>query len=291
MDLMAMSAASEAVVAAAAARVVRVEGGGRAQSGIVWGAGQIVTAEETLAAEERVAVVLPCGDRVEAEIAGRDPSTDVALLRVETGAAEAWEPAPLPRAGAVALAVGRGSGGPLAGFGVVAEAGGAWTSAAGGRIDARLRLGMALGFRLEGGAAVDAAGRLLGMAVADPRRRALVIPVETIDRAVAVLAEKGYVGRGWLGLALHPLRGAEGLVVVEVSEGGPGAAAGLLVGDVVTTWDGEAVGSMRGLAQRLGPDAVGRSVRLGLLRGGAATEVAVTVGERQAGGRRRRPRR
>ena len=86
-----------------------------------------------------------------------------------------------------------------------------------------------------------------------------MIPAATVERAVAALAAHGYVGRGYLGLALQPLRrGAGGLIAVEVAEGGPAAAAGFVVGDIVTTWQGEALGSMRELARRLGPDAIGQ---------------------------------
>jgi hypothetical protein len=74
-------------------------------------------------------------------------------------------------------------------------------------IDALVRLGLALPHRIEGGAAVDAEGRLIGLAVADPRRQGLVIPTSTVERAVAALAEKGRVGRGYLGLTMQPLRG------------------------------------------------------------------------------------
>ena len=130
---------------------------------------------------------------------------------------------------------------------------------------------------------VDAAGGLLGLAVADPRRRGLVIPAPTVERAVAALAAHGYVGRGYLGLALQPLRrgAGGGLIAIEVAEGGPAAAAGFLVGDIVTTWEGEPLGSMRGLARRLGPDAIGQAVRLGVTRAGGPMELAVTIGERR----------
>jgi S1-C subfamily serine protease len=277
--LTALSRATAALVAAAAARVARIDEGGRALSGLLWSEGFIVTAEECLGDDE-VTAILPDGRTVAAELAGRDPSTDVALLRAETGPLPDWPEAPTPAAGALALAIGRGDG-PLAASGIVAETGPAWTSAAGGRIDARIRLSFALPHRLEGGAAIDAEGRLLGLAVADPRRRGLVIPAATVGRAVAALAERGYVGRGYLGLALRPLKGGEGLIVVEVSEGGPAAAAGFLVGDVVTTWDGEAVRSMRALARRLGAEAIGRRVALGVIRAGSPLTVAVTVGERR----------
>ena len=101
-----------------------------------------------------------------------------------------------------------------------------------------------------------------------------------------MLAERGYVGRGYLGLALQPLRRPQqGLIAVEVAEGGPAAAAGLLVGDIVTTWQGEDVGSMRNFLRRLGPDAVGTTVRVGLVRAAKPLEVELTVGERRPGAR------
>ncbi|MFO1143861.1 MAG: S1C family serine protease [Amaricoccus sp.] len=279
--LAALSRATSDAVAAASARVVGVTDGQRSMSGLLWGEGRIVTAEECLAADEGLSVTLPDGRTVSAELTGRDPSTDVALLAAETGAVDVPEAAEMPAVGAIALVVGRGEG-PLASFGMVASVGPQWTSAAGGRIDARIGLSFVLPHRLEGGAAVDGAGRLLGLAVADPRRRGLVIPAATVDRAVATLAAQGYVGRGYLGLALQPLRRAGGgLIAVEVSDGGPAAAAGLVVGDIVTTWDGEPMRSMRGLARRLGPDAVGRDVRIGITRAGSPLEVAVTVGERR----------
>jgi S1-C subfamily serine protease len=283
-DFATVSAGSAAVVAAAAARVVRVTDGRRELSGLLWSDGRIVTAEERLADEEGLSVTLPDGRHLPAELAGRDPSTDVALLRAETGPQPDWPVADLPGVGAFAWVAGRGPDGPLASFGIVAEAGPAWTSAAGGLIDARIRLQFLLSPAIEGGAAVDASGRLLGLAVADPRRRTLVIPAATVGRAVAALAEHGYVGRGYLGLALQPLRrGKAGLIAVEVAEDGPAGAAGLLVGDIVTTWEAEELGSMRALSRRLGPDAIGRTVRLGLIRAGQPVEVELTIGERRPG--------
>jgi S1-C subfamily serine protease len=282
-----LSDALAASVAAAAARLVRLDDAGHGLSGILWAEGVVVTAEECLSADEGITALLPDGTEAAAELAGRDPSTDVALLRVATGPLPAWETAEAPPVGALALAVGRGAAGPIATFGAVAESGPAWTSSAGGRIDALIRLGFAMPHRIEGGAAIDARGRLIGLAVADPRRRALVIPASTVSRAVAALSDKGYVGRGYLGLAMQPLRGAgpAGLIVVEVVEGGPAAGAGFLVGDIVTTWEGEAVGSMRDVSRRLGAEAVGRSVRLGVTRAGKETTLDITLGERRAGKR------
>lgn len=276
-----LSDALASTVGKAAGRVVHLRDSGRVCSGMIWSEGLIVTAEECLSGDEGVIAKLPDGRDVETELVGRDPSTGVALLRAETGATEAWPEAPAPRVGDLALAVGRGPEGSLAAFGIAGEAGPAWTSSRGGRIDARIRLSFSLEHRIEGGAAVDAQGRLIGLAVADPWRRALVIPASTVSRAVAVLKEQGYVGRGYLGVKLQPLRSADGgLVVAEVSERGPAASAGLLVGDIVTTWNGEQVGSMRGISRRLGPEAIGQVLRLGVRRGGSMTEVELTIGER-----------
>jgi S1-C subfamily serine protease len=281
----ALSDALAAAVAAAAGRVAALRAGGDALSAILWAEGLVVAAEEALRHDEGLALRLPDGREVSGELAGRDPSTDVALIRADTGPVAAWESAAAPAPGALALAVGRGPDGPLAALAPVAETGGAWRSARGGRIDALVRLGAAMPRRIEGGAVVAADGRLIGLAAADPRRRGLAIPAATVARAVAALAEKGYVARGYLGLGLRPLRARAGLLVAEVADGGPGAAAGLLVGDVVATWNGEAVGGMRDLARRLGTDAVGASARLGLIRAGAPAEATVVVGERpRAGG-------
>ena len=115
----------------------------------------------------------------------------------------AWPEAPAPEVGDLALVVGRGADGPLAAFGIVTDTGGVWTSAKGGQIDARLPLSFALGHRLEGGAAVDPEGGLLGLVVADPWRRTLVIPAATVAHSVDILKARGYVARGYLGLKLQ----------------------------------------------------------------------------------------
>lgn len=277
-----LSRAISDVVARAAARVVAVrDAHGRRLSGILWEEGRVVTAEECLAGDEPVELTLPDGQALPAELAGRDPSTDVALLTAGTGAGAALDEAGPPRVGSLALVVGRGDDGPLAALALVAATGPAWTSAAGGRIDALIRLDLFLPHALEGGAVVDAEGRFLGLVAADPRRRALVIPAETVARSVTRLAERGHVGRGHLGLALRPLGSSPGLMVVELTDAGPAAAAGFLLGDIITTWEGEPVESMRWIARRLGPDSVGREVRLGVVRAGEPREIRVTIGERR----------
>ncbi|MDR3472450.1 MAG: S1C family serine protease [Devosia sp.] len=281
-DLAGFSAALAGATARAAARVVVVEGAREALSGVVWRTGLVVTAHEGLSGDEEFFITSADGERRPAILVGRDPSTDVALLKAETGPFEDWPAAATPAAGALALAVGRGQNGPIAAFGPVSESGPAWRSMRGGLIDARLVLGLRLTARIEGGAVIAADGRLIGLAVSGPRRRALAIPASTVERAVATLGDKGYVARGYLGLSLHPIAGtgSTGAIIVGVEADGPAAKAGLVVGDIITTWNGEAIESVGAVSRRLGTDVVGQTAKLGLLRGGNATELDVTIGER-----------
>jgi S1-C subfamily serine protease len=281
-DLAGFSRALSSAAGRAAERVVAVESGGRwSISGVIWRTGLVVTAHEGLSGDDEFNVVLPDGTSQRASLIGRDPSTDVALLKLETPAVADWTVAPVPAVGSLALAVGRGENGPLSAFGIVAEAGPAWRSMRGGLIDARLVLGLRLSARLEGGAVIAADGSLVGLAVSGPRRRTLAIPASTIERAVKALGDRGYVARGYLGASLHPLAGKEGgVILVGIEAEGPAAKAGLVVGDIITTWGGEAVNSVGSVSARLGTDAVGKTVKLGVVRGGNAIDIDVTIGER-----------
>jgi S1-C subfamily serine protease len=272
------------LVAKASERVVAVNGRERhASSGLLWQGDLVVAAEEAVERDEDIEVTLPDGANVAAKLVGRDPSTDVALLRLERGVGAAgFEPAEPVRAGSIVAAVGRSCASPLGGLAIVAEAGEAWRSQRGGKIDGYLRLAASLDPRFEGGAAVDASGGLVGMIVAGPRRRLLVIPHATIARVAAQLAEKGHIPRGYLGASLHPLRGKGeiGVVIVGLDESGPGKAAGLIVGDVVKSFGGEAVRGMHDLSARLGPESVGQTVTLDIERAGQPVRLSVTIGER-----------
>jgi S1-C subfamily serine protease len=286
--LRALSDGLAGLVVATARHVVQVHAGGRSNpSGIVWREGLVVTAEEALANDEGLAVTTSDGTRHPATLAGRDPSTAVALVRVEglggPALPQATGPADL-RTGALAFAVGRDGANPIAAFGVVAEVGPSWRSSEGGLIDALLRLDMRLPPRSEGGLVVDADGVPVGMAVFGPRRRTLVIPTSTVDRAVSRLLEHGSVSRGYLGLGLQPvaLPGARGrgVICLSVEPGGPADRAGLLQGDVIVALDGTPLRDMRDLVSSLGPDRIGQPVTLTVHRAGEARDVTVEVGAR-----------
>jgi S1-C subfamily serine protease len=283
------------LVERSAGSVVAVHAGGRRSwSGIHWRSGIIVTAEEVLERDEDIKVALPGGRVVEATLAGRDPTTDVAVLRFQPDGLPVAQTAGATslRPGHIVLAVGNHQGAPIASLGIVAIAGAAWHSLRGGAIDSLIRLDMALSWAAEGGALVDAQGVVVGMAVLGPRRRVLSIPSATIDRVVDQLLAKGHVFRGYLGAGLQPVRlgrpandapssgSGRGILVVSLDPDGPAARAGLLVGDVVTAWNAKPVDRVREVMRSLGPDSVGHTVDLGLLRGGAPAALKVVIGER-----------
>ncbi len=288
-----------ALVAAAAPAVVAVHGGGRRpSSGIIWQPGIVVTAEETIATDSNngtgLAVVLPGGNRVEARLAGRDPSTDIAVLR--------YDAAPPPQtfaatpaaaglqAGNLALTVGSAEGGAVATLGMVSFAGSPWQSRLGGHIDARLVIDTRLPATAEGGAVVAADGRFIGMAVFGPRRRVLAIPAATIARMTPIILDKGHITRGYLGVGLQRVglpaadgvEARRGAMVVTLDPAGPARTAGILQGDIIVAVGGAAVSGPRSLYHQLGSDAVGRKLAVDLIRAGAAVSVEVTIASRPA---------
>jgi S1-C subfamily serine protease len=284
-SLQSLSDALAEIVANAAKSVVAVYSARSRSSGFVWRPGLIVTADEALAEEGDIAVTSPGGEPVAATIVGRDPTTDVALLRVEAFAAPAvaLSSAP-PKAGALALAVGAGRHGPITAFGAVSSAGPAWRSLRGGEIDARVELDLALRRAGEGGLALDASGRAFGMAAFGPRRTVLVIPTATIERVAGKLQTDGRIARGYLGLGLQAakLDGDRGMgaMVMSVDPNGPGSAAGMRQGDLIVKWNGEPIRDVRTLLRALGPDSVGQAAKLSLLRGGEPIEATLTIAER-----------
>jgi S1-C subfamily serine protease len=279
-----------ALVASAAQSVVAVHGGGRRpSSGIIWQSGLVVTAEETIARDADLAVTLPDGNRVQAALAGRDPSTDIAVLRYEaTPPAKVFAATAFAtdlRAGHLAVAIGSAEGEAVATLGIVSFAGAPWRSRQGGQIDARLVIDARLPTIAEGGALVGADGGLIGIAVFGPRRRVLAIPAATIARAVPIIQDKGHISRGYLGVGLQrvPLpavEGAErrrGAMVVTLDPVGPAKTAGVLQGDIIVGLGGAAVTGLRSLYQQLGPDAVGKKLAIDLIRAGVRTTVDVTI--------------
>jgi S1-C subfamily serine protease len=255
---------------------------GSTASGLAWRKGYVVTADEAVG--DRVKVVTGGGTDIAAELAGRDPSTDIALFKADV-AHHPFEASAETHPGDFAIAVGRGATSELVAAGFIAETGPQWESLSGGKIERKIRLGFKVDRRSHGGAVVDAAGRLIGLAAFAPRRRAIVIPVQTIERITALLEKSGTISRGYIGVQLHPLRDAQrptGAIIVHLDREGPAAAAGLNLGDSIVSWNGEDVTGPRQIFRYLSPDRVGTTVALGILRGGQRSTVDIVVGKRPA---------
>jgi len=261
--------------------------GHRLRSGTLWRRDVVVASEQQFPDVGEATVTLADASGLAARVAGRDPGTNVIALRLD-GAAD---PPPLlgaePRLGALAVGFGADEAGISMRLGIVHSVGPAWHSRAGGRIDRRITLDMAVTPREEGGPVLDAAGGILGISTLGPRRRVLVIPSSTVDAVIEPLLSKGRVERGWLGAALQPVLVPEGLqsetgaprglMVMSLSKGGPAAQANLHVGDILVAIGGQSVTSPAMVAQRLGPETVGQQIELRLIRAGNLVSQQVTI--------------
>ncbi len=274
------------LVAAASRGVVGVHAPRSRSSGFAWRPGLAVTSEESLADEGPYELVLRGGAKVSATLAGRDPTTDVAVLRHDADLASATSVTSTPAAGSLSIAVGSFDGAPSSHLGVVSHVSGPWRAMRGGEIDARIDLDVRLGKSAKGGLALDAAGQSYGMVVFGPKQRVLVIPTATIGRVAARLAEHGNFASGYLGLGLFPVTvdgpGTPGIIVTSVDSTGPGAAAGLLQGDFLLSWNDQPIRPLQQLMRDLGPASIGAVVSLSVKRGEEVRSFALTIGERPA---------
>jgi len=260
--------------------------------GFAWKANAAVTASDALEADEEISLLLADGRTVAATLAGRDPSTDVALLSVRDATLQPLQGAAAKgvRLGELVLALGRDREGVSANLGMVSTVGGPWQSLRGGSIDNLVRLDLRLEPRREGALVVDGDAASLGMAVLGPRRRPLVIPMATVERIAPRLLADGRIRRGYLGLGLqslrldealaqaHALPSRRGIMVVSLDPNGPARAAGVHVGDIIISLDGEAVPGVRSLYARLTPESVGRNAELRMVRAGQIATAKVTIG-------------
>jgi S1-C subfamily serine protease len=288
-------------VAHAGQTVVAVYGRPRMpSSGVHWRQRVVVTADHTVKRDEDMTVGLPDGRTVPAVLAGRDPSTDLAVLRLqgeEFATAEIGDAAAL-RVGHMVLAVARpGERGLSASWGVISALGGPWHTWHGGQIDQFIRPDLTLYPGFSGGPLVDAQGRVVGINTSGRRSMALTIPRVTVDRVVNQLLEKGRIVHGYLGLGMQPVRLPEplkrslnlpragGVIIVAVEPDSPAERAGLLIGDILVALEGVAVSDTTDVQVLLGPERVGTTVGASVIRAGLLVERAITVGERPRRGR------
>lgn len=267
-----------------------------AASGLLYRDGIVVTADHTVQGHEVQAVELAGGRTIPALVAGRDPGTDVAVLKLhENIAAPARTHAAGMAAGHLALAVGQSPQlGPQAAMGILSLVGDAWRTMRGGQIEQLIRLDMGLHPAQSGGAVVDAEGHLIGMATRGlTRAGGIAIPVATLDRVVDAVLARGRVVRGYLGVGLQPVplsahltkhlgrKQEHGLIVVSVEEESPAEKAGVLLGDVLAAINGKPIDDTGDVLAHLDAGSPGRVLEWQVLRGGRVQSVAVTVGEKE----------
>ena len=268
-------------------------GDGRHLTGLLWQSGVVVVSEQVLPRGEEFELVAPGGATIAARLAGRDASTNIAILKTDEQVAAPVFTATEAQVGTLALAIGAdGAGAASARLGMVNLVSGEWHSRRGGLIDRRIVLDIQLASREEGGPVFDAAGGLLGMSTFGPRGQVIIIPHATIARVLPQLIKDGHVSRGWLGVALqavavpdalHESGGqTSGMMVMSVVENGPAAQAGIVAGDIILDVDGISTRRFRKLARFFGGDSIGRKADIRLIRGGAIITVQTTIAERQA---------
>ena len=269
-------------------------------SGIVWRSGVIVTSEHALRRDEDIQVTLPNGRVVSASLAGRDPSTDIAVLKcaeASNAAPEFGDVAAL-KPGSLTLVVGRTrASGPVAALGVVslvAPDRRTWTGAS---IVPYIRLDVGLQPTAVGGAVIDAHGRTVGMATPRfARFGAIAVPASSINKITDTLLQKGRIPRGYLGVGLQPVRLPDALrdklkwnektaaIVMDVHPGGSADKAGIVIGDILISMDGQPVTGLEDVQSHLAGEAIGKTLPLKFVRGGAIQEGSIVVAERPHGG-------
>lgn len=281
-------------VATAGQSIVRVEARRRLPaSGIAWTAdGLILTAEHVVEARDGIRIGLPNGETVAASVVGRDPSTDLAVLRADARLTPpVWlEPDGL-RVGHLVLAVGRPQQQMQSTLGVVSALGGSWRTGAGGKADSYLQTDLTMYPGFSGGALLSVSGGFIGLnSSALGRGVTISLPAPTLQRVAAALVEHGHMRRGYLGVGVQTVRlpaalaeqlaQETGALITSVEPGSAADGAGLMLGDTLVAFDGQPVRRVDDVQIALSGDRAGASVAIRIIRGGKVQELAVRVAER-----------
>ena len=264
-------------------------------SGIAYTEDLVLTADHVVTREDNIKVILPDGKSLAATIAGRDPGSDLAILRLAEKALTAAKTSDDVKVGQLVLALGRPNDrGMQASWGIVTSISGPTRTFRGGMLDEYIRSETTPYPGFSGGPLINAEGDVLGLNTSGlTRGSSLTIPVKVAWRVAEALATHGSVKRGYLGVRTQPVEVPEaarqalnrkqehGLLVLWLEEGGPAQKAGLLVGDILVAISGQPVGDPDDLFSALNSDTVGKAIAVEVLRGGRPETVTVTVGERK----------
>jgi S1-C subfamily serine protease len=265
-------------------------------SGLLWQSGVIVTANHTVHRDEDISITLADGTTSPATLVGRDPGRDLAILKLnsQTASLDGRPASDAVKAGELALVLGRSpDSGINASLGIVSAVSGAWRTWRGTELESYVRLDARLFPQSSGGAVVNARGELVGLATSALSRIAgLAIPVATVRRVTATLLEKGFVPRGYIGIAgqavpfTNELRdqfkvpNEGGVIVLTVEPGGPADKAGVLIGDILVAAGDTVVERVENIQEFSASAGIGKTANLKFIRGGVPKEVAVVIGER-----------
>jgi S1-C subfamily serine protease len=291
------------VVASAAKSIVTVAARPRqTATGILWKTEKetiVLTADHVVEREDDIKVVLPDGKEVKAQLIGRDPSTDLAALRLPGDAlgvdAQPAETGANLRPGNLVLAIGRpGKDGPRVSFGAISSIDGPRRSWHGGEVEGVIYADVTLYPGFSGGPLVDLSGKIVGLNSSHlTRQNSSAIPLVTIDRVVKTLLTHGRVRRGYLGVGTQqvPLPEAlaqkagltqeSALLVVNVESGSPAEQGGLILGDLIVLVGDQPIIDVDSLRAQLTSDKLGQAIAVRIIRGGEVQNLTITLGERQ----------
>jgi serine protease Do len=256
--------------------------------------GYAVTNNHVVERGQTVEIKTDDGKSYEAKVIGTDSRTDIALLKADGRSdfpyVKFTEKA--PRVGDWVLAVGNpfGLGGTVT-AGIVSANG---RDIGAGPYDDFIQIDAPVNKGNSGGPTFDVEGNVIGVntAIYSPSGGsvgiAFAIPADTVKTVVAQLKDKGSVTRGWIGVQIQPvtaeiadslgLKTQQGALVADPQASGPAAKAGIESGDVITSVNGTPVKDARDLAKKIGAQAPGETVKLGVVRKGAEKTVTVTLG-------------
>lgn len=261
-------------------------------SGIAYAEDLVLTADHVVAREEDIKVFLPDGKSLAATVAGRDPGSDLALLRLAEKVLTPAKTSSDVNVGQLVLALGRpNTAGMQASWGIVTAIAGPARTHRGGMLDEYIQTETTPYPGFSGGPLVNTEGEVLGLNTSGlTRGSSLTIPVKMAWRVADELAKHGSVKRGYLGVRTQPVEIPEaalkreqktGLLVMWLEENGPAQKGGLFVGDTIVAINGQPVSDPDDLFAALNSDTVGKAIPVEVLRGGKAETVNVTVGERK----------
>jgi S1-C subfamily serine protease len=271
---------------------VRVEGRRRGgASGILLDKGVIVAAHHSVEADE-AAIGWPDGTTGRGQVVGRDPSTDLVVLRAEGGGATApsWDESARLRPGHLVVAALRPGRTLRAAVGSVNAVGEEWRAPAGGRIDRYVQLDISLQPGISGALVATASGQPVGLVTSGLLRQTpMLVPASTVRRVVETLLTHGHVRRGYLGIGTYPVRlpvpdggedGEPALLVVSVASWSAAGQAGLLIGDALLAFDGHRLSTPADLLPLLEGERIGAEVPVRIVRAGEPRDVTVRIGAR-----------